>query len=120
MPALLILALLQAAPAAGEATDAYHARTSIEPRCPTEIDTTTITVCGMRQADRYRVPLIVHDAGDPMHESVMAERTRLMAPTDNCREKSLFLVGCGSAGVGVSTSARGTGVYGLAERPIAP
>jgi hypothetical protein len=76
-----------------------------------------VTVCGRRQADRYRVPLITHAAGDPDHETVMAERQRLQAPTNNCQEKSLFLVGCGSAGVSASTSG---GVQLEGERPLAP
>jgi hypothetical protein len=77
-----------------------------------------ITVCGRRDADHYRVPLIApHADGDPAHEPVMAERKRLQAQTSNCEEKSLFLTGCGSAGVSASTSG---GIQPEGERPLAP
>jgi hypothetical protein len=76
-----------------------------------------VTVCGRRDADHYRVPLITRAAGDPAHEPVMAERQRLQAQTNNCEEKSLFLVGCGSAGVSASSS---SGVQLEGERPRAP
>jgi hypothetical protein len=41
----------------------------------------------------------------------------MLARTNNCQEKSTFLVGCGAAGVSVSTR---SGVSLMGERPIAP
>jgi hypothetical protein len=62
-------------------------------------------------------PLTVIDPNDPRHEGVPAERERMLARTNNCQEKSTFLVGCGAAGVSVSTR---SGVSLMGERPIAP
>jgi len=76
-----------------------------------------VVVCGRRAADRYRVPFIEYDAGDPRHEGVPAERERLLARTNNCEEHSTFLVGCGMAGVTVSSL---HGVMLEGERPLAP
>ena len=77
-----------------------------------------ILVCSRRATDRFRLPLIELDLDNPRNEGVPAERERLFARTSNCQEKSTFLVGCGKAGVGIST--RGGGLRGLGERPIAP
>ena len=76
-----------------------------------------IVICDRRAADRFRLPLIEFDPNDPKNESVRAERERLFARTNNCQEKMPFLVGCGKAGIGVST--RG-GLRALGERPLAP
>jgi hypothetical protein len=63
------------------------------------------------------LPLIELDLNNPRNDPVRLEREKLLARTNNCQEKSTFLVGCGKAGIGVST--RG-GVRGLGERPLAP
>lgn len=76
-----------------------------------------IVICDRRAADQFRLPLIELDLNDPKNEGVPAERERLFARTNNCQEKSTFLVGCGKAGIGVSTR---TGLHGLGERPLAP
>lgn len=76
-----------------------------------------IVICDRRAADQFRLPLIELDLNNPKNEPVRAERERLLARTNNCQEKSTFLVGCGKVGIGVST--RG-GVRGLGERPLAP
>jgi hypothetical protein len=115
-----VLLLLLAAPDAAAAQTAvtqYQALTSAAPVCsrPNGDD---VVVCGRRAADRYRAPLIVHDPGDPMYEGVPAERERLFAKTTNCEEKSVFLTGCGSAGVAATVGADGAHVAG--ERALAP
>lgn len=94
----------------------YRETTRVAVACTTPADG-EIMVCGQRSADRFRVPLIVYEAGDPNHEGVAAERERLLHRTNNCQDHSLFLVGCGFAGVSVSTRG-GFGLMG--ERPIAP
>ncbi|MDF0487610.1 hypothetical protein PX554_05670 [Sphingomonas sp. H39-1-10] len=110
------LLLLLAAPD-DVAITTYHALTSATPACsrPAGDD---VVVCGRRAADRYRVPLVIHDPGDPAYEGVPAERERLFARTDNCEEKSIFLVGCGSFGIKATVNASGTHVAG--ERALAP
>ena len=69
------------------------ARMAAERPCPTSVDATDITVCGMRTADRFRVPFVVHDAGDPKHESLRDERTRLLRRTSPLADLSPFQVG---------------------------
>lgn len=112
-----LLVLLQAPPAtADDAMERYRRKTAAGPRCAAAEDPQEVMVCGRRDADRYRVPLIERDPADPKNEGVPAERERMLARTDNCEEKSIFLVGCGKVGVSV-----GTGGFHLAgERPLAP
>ena len=88
------------------------------PRCQDEGPSTDITVCGLRHADRYRVPFIVHEAGDPRYEAVAAERARLLARTTPLQDLSPFLVGGGMAGVHMTVNAGGVRAEGL--RTLAP
>jgi hypothetical protein len=113
---VLPLLLLQAVAIGGVPPD-LQARTSAAIPCRTTSDQGEIVVCALRHADRYRVPFVQHDAGDPKHEAAFAERERLLARTSNCDEKSLFPVQCGMAGV----SARATfGSSGTELRTLAP
>lgn len=114
MIAALLLVLGQSN--ADAALARYYDKTTAGPRCAAERDSTDITICGRRNADRYRVPLVEHDAGDPKYQGVPAEREQLLARTSNCEEKSVFLVGCGKVGVSVGTN----GVELGGERPLAP
>jgi hypothetical protein len=86
-------------------------------RCIADPNATDITVCGRRRADRFRVPFIVHDEGDPRYEAVRVERDRLLNRTNPVKDLSPFLVGGGMSGVTVS-SARG--VTGATDRKLAP
>lgn len=115
IPLLLLLAAPDT-PAASAVTH-YRTLTSAVPAC-SRPDGDDVVVCGRRTADRYRAPLVVHDPGDPRYEGVPAERERLFARTDNCQEKSLFLVGCGAVGVKATAGAGGVTVAG--QRPLAP
>jgi hypothetical protein len=90
---------------------------SAERRCPVEA-TTDITVCGLRRADRYRVPMLSYDPGDPAHEGVPAERERLLARTTPLHDLSPFLVGGGMVGATAMIGAGGGKVSTL--RPLAP
>lgn len=95
--------------------------TTAETRCTLSADTTDITVCGLRQADRYRVPLVVNDAGDRRYEAVGAERERLLHRTNRIEDMSAFLVETGMAGVGATVGSHNGGrltVNGL--RKLAP
>jgi hypothetical protein len=113
----LALALQAAASGnADAAIDRYRELTAPEVRCVYDPQSTDITVCGLRSADRYRVPFAIHEAGDPLWEPVGAERERYLARTSNCQEKSTFLVGCGSVGVSVKA---GAGREGITLRPMA-
>jgi len=84
------------------------ARMAAERPCPTIVDSTDITVCGLRTADRFRVPFVVHDAGDPKHESVRNERTRLLHRTSPLDDLSPFQVGGGMAGVTMTVGGGGS------------
>lgn len=115
----LILTLQAAAAATGtDLIAAAHLLTAAEPGCHRDADATDITVCGMRNADRFRVPFVGYEPGDPRAEGVPAERQRLLARTDNCQERKAILAGCGFAGVHVTSSGRGTSVTGA--RKLAP
>ncbi len=82
-------------------------RLAAERPCVFDPDSTDITVCGLRHADRHRVPFVVHDPGEPRHEGVPAERTRLLARSTPVKDLSPFLVGGGQAGVTVGVGSDG-------------
>lgn len=113
---LVLLLVAQASSADAAALARYRRLTAAEPRCARSAEATDVTVCGLRDADRFRVPFVVHEAGNPSHEPAMAERKRYLARTDNCQEKSLFLVGCGSFGLSATV---GGGRRGVEVRPLA-
>jgi hypothetical protein len=113
---VLLLAAQAAAPHAADAIEHYRQLTAAEPRCERAVNTTDVTVCGLRDADRFRVPFVFPEPGDPLHEAAMDERKRYLARTDNCQEKNLFLVGCGAFGLSVTT---GGGREGVEVRPLA-
>lgn len=84
--------------------------TSVETRCVYDPNSTDVTVCGRRNADRFRIPFDVPpEPGDPRHEGVMQERTRLLARSNPVKDMSPFLVGGGLAGVTMDTNPRGGG-----------
>jgi hypothetical protein len=95
----------------------YLAMTKVEPRCSAPRAGSEIVVCGRRRADRWRVPFILKEAGDPSIQNVSAERNGLIATTTPCQDNSIFLVGCGKVGIGVSTSLGGES--GVKLRPLA-
>jgi hypothetical protein len=99
----------------------YRAATAAGPRCgAAAANPRDVVVCARRSADRYRLPLIVQDAGNPKSQDVPGERERMLARTTNCQEKSLFLIGCGKAGVGAKASFGADGIHGARLRPLAP
>ncbi|MDB5703132.1 MAG: hypothetical protein JWN66_248 [Sphingomonas bacterium] len=114
MIAAALLILAQSTP--DDAMARYREKTAAGPHCTVAADPGEVTVCGRRNADRYRVPLVERDPANPRNEGVPMERERMLARTSNCEEKSIFLIGCGKAGVSV-----GTGGFHLAgERTLAP
>ena len=90
-----------------------HARdlTGIE-RCHSDENSTDITICGLRDADRLRVPFVVHDPGDRRYRSVAAEREALIHRLTPIEEMGPFLVGGGMAGVTITSGDSGTGIAG--------
>ena len=115
MAALLILAL--ATPAQADVMATYLDRTSVQPRCKAATGT-EITVCGRREADRYRVLFVSpQQPGDPKTTNVHEERGRLVARQSNCEQRGALPYGCGMVGVRVSTRL-GTGK--VEYRPLAP
>ena len=113
----LLIATIAYAPAQAEepasTSDAiarYEQLTRGDPDCRRTRASDEIVVCGRREADRYRVPLIVSEKGDPRIETVGDERLRYQHQTTPCQNYEFFLVGCGMAGVSVSTKLNGSGV----------
>lgn len=100
---------------ADQALETHHRLTSVEPRCR-QAAGDEIVVCGRRDADRYRVPLIERAPGDPRGETVMGQRERLQAKTTLCDQRGAYLIGCGMVGVTVSST---IGRDGIKYRPLA-
>ncbi|WP_322964277.1 hypothetical protein [Sphingomonas fuzhouensis] len=84
--------------------------TSVETRCVYDPNSTDVTVCGRRNADRFRIPFeLPPEPGDPRHEGVMEERTRLLARSSALKAMSPFQVGTGHLGVTFDSNPRGGG-----------
>jgi hypothetical protein len=102
-----LLALLPV-PAHADPMQRYEAMTQVAVHgCARPSGPNEITVCGRRAADKWRVPLVEYDAGDPRAETVSAERNRLAsAPRMKCGVGAI-LANCGKVGVGMSSNGRG-------------
>ena len=114
MPTLLLMMAVQSPPGEAPSVDAIVANTrrltTVERRCVYDRNSTDVTVCGRRNADRFRVPFVpVPEPGDPKNEAVMTERTRLLARTTPIDEMSPFLVNGGFTGVTMDTNPRDHG-----------
>ncbi|MDQ1229414.1 hypothetical protein [Sphingomonas sp. SORGH_AS_0879] len=114
--AMLVMAapVQDGAPPAVPSVEAIMAKTreasGVQKRCVYDPNGTDITVCGRRNADRFRMPFeIPPEPGDPRHEGVMDERTRLLARSNSVKSMSPFLVGGGHVGVTLDTNPRGGG-----------
>lgn len=125
----LAILLLAAAPDAA-ATDAAAmvatARTHVAgPRCTYDAASTDVTVCGLRHADRYRVPLKVErPRGSAIADAASTERALLIHRATPLEQLSPFLVEGGHAGVSATVGfgpGAGSGKARLAgARPLAP
>jgi hypothetical protein len=114
-------ALCLAAPLVAKTPDTletYQKLTSVEPRCVRPSSTQEILVCGARRADRWRVPFVGYDLGDPRGESVEGERKRISDEHRLPCGRRAIIADCGG-GVGVSVSTRLAG-DGLKLRQLAP
>ncbi|MDB5699975.1 MAG: hypothetical protein JWL66_174 [Sphingomonadales bacterium] len=84
-----------------DALATYRAFTTVEPHCAKPANGNEIVVCGNRRADRWRVPFVGYDAGDPNGEGVSHERNRLASePPLHCGIGAV-LKNCGMVGVSV-------------------
>ncbi|SEM71458.1 hypothetical protein SAMN05192583_0962 [Sphingomonas gellani] len=110
--------LLLAAAAVDDPLARVKQRLAPENPCVVDPNSTDVTVCGLRRADRLRVPFLVATPGDPRREAVSAERNRLLHRTNPIEDLSPFLVGGGMAGARVSVGADGTRAETL--RTLAP
>lgn len=99
--------------------DRYREQTRAEIRCEQTSARDEILVCGARRADRYRVPFIAYEAGDPRHEGVYEQAERLQAKTTPCHDHSAYLVGCGMVGVSATSRFGAGGFSGPRLRPLA-
>jgi len=97
----------------------YRALTSVEPRCSRPNSDSEIIVCGARRADRWRVPYLGYEIGDPRAETVSGERNRLSAaPKVPCGQGAIIANCGGGVGVAVSTAIGASGGK-LRARPLA-
>ena len=117
MPLALVLIQL----AAPDLVAAARARTAAETRCP-ETDATDVTVCGRRNADRFRAPL-VERTGPPSRDADPGGRTAMLHRTTPVQDMGPFLVESGFAGVSAGTSfgpGAKSGIKVTGARPFAP
>ena len=105
--ALALLPLMFSVPGHADTANAelarYESMTRVAVRCATPRSSTDIVVCGKRRADRWRVPYLLKDQGDPSIQNVPGERAALIKKSTPCQDRGPFLVGCGP-GVGISTT----------------
>ena len=105
------------APGTADTLETYQKLTSVEPRCVRPTSSQEIIVCGARRADRWRVPYVGYDAGDPRGESIEGERKRVSAaPKVPCGQGAI-IADCGG-GVGVKYTTNFTS-QGERLRPLA-
>lgn len=98
--------------------ETYQQLTSVEPRCARPASDREIVVCGNRRADRWRVPYVGYEIGDPRGESVEGERKRVSAaPKVPCGQGAI-IADCGG-GVGFKYTTNFT-PEGERLRPLAP
>jgi hypothetical protein len=102
---------------ANEAMERYVDAVSVDPDCRRNVKPDEITVCGRRDADRYRLPLVIPTEGAPNPDNVPAQRAYLVRTMSPCEKRGPFLIGCGSVGVSA-----GIGFDGkvIAYRKLAP
>ena len=111
---LLVTLMSLLAPDEAALMAAYRERTRADVPCRTTAAKDEITVCGRREADRYRVSFVGTDPRD----SVPKERDRLLErPIPNCGRIGATFSDCGFVGVSVSTN--GSSVT-MKTRKLAP
>lgn len=122
LPFLLLLAQDHGAgdPTLDAALREYREKTRSDYQCRRSEDENEIVVCALRDADRYRVPLITTSAG---REAADARMRTLLSPEASgyvpCG-KGAFMVRCGSVGVGATIDGGGGARASMRYRPLAP
>jgi len=116
---MILLSILIQGGSTPTALERYRARTHSAVVCHATADSADIVVCGRRKADRYRLPFIVYELGDPRHMGVPEERNRLIHDETPCEAKGPFLIGCGAVGVNATVDSSGARAGG-GMRPLAP
>ncbi len=118
----MLLPFLLLAEDAASMLDRARVLTTAERPCEASPDSTDITVCGLRQADRFRVPLKVETVD--RRDDQRAARAELVHRQTPIESLGPFLVGGGSAGVSVTTTFGGGSGSGetrvTGARPPAP
>ncbi len=117
---MALLALLMMGGDAAEIVAASKMLTRAEHRCAVGAVSSDIVVCRARDADRFRVPFIAYDAGDPRAETVLAARDRWIARPTPCQAHGPYLVGCGAVGVSASVKFGASGAGKPQWRGFAP
>ena len=110
-----LLMIAQAA-SATPALDRYVERTRAEIPCAISDDPAEISVCGLREADRYRVTFLAPAESDRDRPHDYTARL-LDGRTHVCGVTSRILTGCGMVGVRTRVGFDGTVTR---ERPLAP
>lgn len=95
---------------AESAVSKYKALTSTELRCNRPASADQIIVCANRDADRYRVPFVGYDIGDPRAEGFWGEKERIQHQTTPCEDRGAFRLRCGSVGISVAVGLNGDGL----------
>jgi hypothetical protein len=85
--------------------DTARRLTSAENRCVYDMNTTDITVCGLRQADRFRVPLATQTRD--RRDNVTEQRAALVHARTPMEDMGPFPVGGGAAGVRATVGGAG-------------
>lgn len=121
---MILLSLMVQSVSVEAGVAVYRERTRADVACRAPSDSDEVIVCGRRDADKYRVPFLVYEAGDRRHLGVPAERNALIHDQTPCESRGPFLIGCGAVGVGASTRFGGAGAgpvsFGTQMRPLAP
>ena len=95
---------------------AYRQQTRARVECDRDVD--EIVVCGRREADEYRAPLVIPDTGERDNIGAFEARQALLRQPNACETKiGNTPYGCGFAGVTMTSNASGTRIV---ERERAP
>lgn len=118
MPLTLVMVVMAQQSTAQTALARYRDATRAEYRCERSEAANEVTVCALRDADQFRVPILEPTPGDPKIVDAIAERERLVTmPALACGLQTSF-EGCGMFGATATVNSRGVGVS--KPRPIAP
>ena len=98
-------------PAHADPMTRYEAMTQVAVhRCTQPANQREIVVCGRRAADRWRVPFLGYDAGDPRGETVSTERNRISSQPPLRCGITLFTNNCkGKIGIGYASNLASAG-----------